>query len=155
MTRRTITNDSFVMERRYAAAPSRVFHAFADRDTKAEWFGCEEGWEVTEYAMDFRVGGKEVWQLGPPGGTVHRNDTTYHEIVPNERLVWSYAMRLDDRCISVSLASVELQPDGAGTLLTLTEHGMYLDGYDDGGDRERGTREGLAKLDAYLQRSKA
>lgn len=150
MTSRTITHDSFVMERHYDAAPSRVFQAFADREAKASWFGCVDGFEVAEHTMDFRIGGKEVWRGGPSGDVVHRNDTTYHDIVPNERIVWSYAMQLGDRRISVSLASVELRPIRGGTQLTLTEHGMYLDGYDDAGERERGTRELLARLGAFV-----
>jgi len=39
----------------------------------------------------------------------------------------------------VSQACIQLTPDGAGTKLTLTEYGDFLDGYDDAGSREHGT----------------
>ncbi len=57
--------------------------------------------------------------------------------------------------ISVSLATVEFDPAGAGTRLTYTEQGAFLDGGDTGAIREHGTRELLDQLDAYLQRETA
>ena len=62
-----------------------------------------------------------------------------------------YDMHLDDTRISVSLATVEFEPEGAGTRLVLTEQGAFLDGFDDPSLRERGTRDLLAALDAALR----
>ena len=45
---------------------------------------------------------------------------------------------------------MELRPAGAGTKLTFTEQGVFLDGYDDAGSREQGTRWLLDKLAASL-----
>jgi len=70
---------------------------------------------------------------------VSKFDATYYDVIPNERLVYSYEMHLDDRKISVSLATFELKPAGAGTRLVMTEHGAFLDGYDDAGSREKGS----------------
>lgn len=64
-------------------------------------------------------------------------------MIPNERVVYSYVMHLDDRKISASLATLELRPakDGSGgTHLVMTEQGAFLDGYDDAGSRERGSQ---------------
>ena len=151
MSGRSTQHDTFTIARRYPAAPARVFAAFADPVTKARWFGCVEGWEVAEHTLDFRVGGREVWRGGPPGGTQHRNDTVYHDIVPNERMVWSYTMSLDDTRISVSLATVELARDGSGTRLTFTEQGVFLDDYDGARERERGTQQLLDSLERALR----
>ena len=60
-------------------------------------------------------------------------------------------MHLDDRKISVSLATVELRPDGAGTEFVITEQGAFLDGYDDAGAREHGTGILLDRLGASLK----
>ncbi|MFL5493940.1 MAG: SRPBCC family protein [Gemmatimonadales bacterium] len=150
MSARASQHDTFTIERRYRAAPARVFAAFADPARKSRWFGCVEEWEVAEHTLDFRVGGRELWRGGPPGGMPHRNDTVYHDIVPNERIVWSYAMQLGERRISVSLATVELHPDGSGTRLRFTEQGVYLDGYDETAERERGTRALLDNLERAL-----
>jgi len=49
-------------------------------------------------------------------------------------------MHLNEAKISVSLATMELKPEGPGrTTLKVTEQGAFLDGYDDDGSRERGT----------------
>jgi hypothetical protein len=48
-------------------------------------------------------------------------------------------MHLNDRKISVSLATMQLKADGARTTLKVSEQGAFLDGYDDAGSRERGT----------------
>jgi len=89
---------------------------------------------------------------GPKGGAVHAYNATYYDIVPDERFVIAYDMHLDDKRISVSLATVEFQPAGNGTRLKYTEQGAFLDGYDDAGSRERGTQGLLDQLDAALRK---
>jgi uncharacterized protein YndB with AHSA1/START domain len=57
--------------------------------------------------------------------------------------------------LSVSLATFELEPEGEGTTLTLTEHGVYLDGHEDPALREEGTRMLFDQLAAYVRRVRA
>jgi uncharacterized protein YndB with AHSA1/START domain len=71
--------------------------------------------------------------------------------VPDRRIVYAYAMHRDDVKISVSLATVEFVPSGAGTTQVVTEQGAFLDGYDDAGSREHGTGGLLDKLEAALR----
>ena len=52
--------------------------------------------------------------------------------------------------LSSSLASIELKPDGAGTRLTLTEYGVYLDGFDGAAGREEGTNWLMDRLGQSL-----
>ena len=75
--------------------------------------------------------------------------------MPNERIIISYDMHLDDKRISVSLATVELKPKGSGTRLVFTEQGAFLDGFDDPGQREKGTLDLLDALGAELERQSA
>ena len=63
----------------------------------------------------------------------------YHDIVPEQRIVYAYDLVLDGRLVSVSLATIELHPEGSGTRLVFTEHGAFLDGLDDPAAREHGT----------------
>lgn len=150
MTKRTATHATFVIERDYPHPPAKVFAAFADPQKKARWFGGPDEWEKSNHKLDFRVGGQESVSGGPPGGTVHAYNAEIWDIVENERIVTSYQMHLDDRRISVSLATYEFKPNGANTTFVLTEQGVFLDGYDDAGQREEGTRELLSQLETYL-----
>lgn len=150
MTQRNTVHATFVIERDYPHAPAKVFDAFADQKKKIKWFGGPDEWEKSNHKLDFRVGGKESVSGGPPGGTVHSYNAEYWDIVPNARIVTSYQMHMDKQRISVSLATMEFKPNGAGTTFVLTEQGAFLDGYDDAGERERGTRELLGQLETYL-----
>ena len=42
-------------------------------------------------------------------------------------------------------------PAGAGARMLFTEQAVFLDGYDDAGGREKGTRALLDKLEATLK----
>jgi uncharacterized protein YndB with AHSA1/START domain len=150
MTKRSTTHATFVIERDYPHAPSKVFAAFANPQSKAQWFGGPDNWEKSNYKLDFRIGGKESISGGPPGGTVHAYSAEIWDIVENERIVLAYDMHLDAIRISVSLATTEIKPSANGTRLTYTEQGVYLDGYDDAGQREEGTQQLLNQLDAFL-----
>ncbi|MCX5495926.1 SRPBCC family protein [Kaistia dalseonensis] len=151
MTKRTAEHATFVIDRVFAAAPGRVFNAFADEKAKARWFGGPKEWDQGERSMDFRVGGREVNRGGPAGGPQHSFEALYWDIVPNERIVYSYEMHLDDRKISVSLATIEMKPEGSGTRLVVTEQGVFLDGYDDNSSREHGTRQLIETLGRSLE----
>ena len=151
MTKRSTTHASFVIDKRYPASPARVFRAFAEEQAKARWFSGPDGFELYEKAFDFRVGGHEVLVGKHAGGRVSAFYCEYQDIVPDERIVYAYRMSLDGVPISASLATIELAPEGAGTHLTLTEYGVYLDGYDDAGSREHGTTWLLGKLGDSLR----
>ena len=128
-----------------------MFAAWSDPVAKRRWFGGPEAWERGEYSLDFRVGGRERASGGPAEGPKHSYDAIYQDIVQNERIIISYDMHLGGRHISVSLATVELKPSGKGTRLTFTEQGAFLDGYDDAGSREQGSKDLLDALGRALK----
>lgn len=150
MTERNVTHATFTIERVYPAAPARVFRAFADPKEKAKWFSGGSEWTEEVREENFRIGGTDhvagKWHNGP----VSDFRCIYQDIIPGERIIYTYDMRLDDRRISVSLATIEFRPEGKGTRLVLTEQGAFLDGYDDAGGRERGTRQLLDQLGQSL-----
>jgi uncharacterized protein YndB with AHSA1/START domain len=147
----TARHATFVIERSYAATPSRVFAAWSDRGSKARWFTGPEEWKKGECELDFRVGGHERVSGGPKGGPVHTYEARYHDIVAERRIVSTYDMYMNDTRISVSLATVEFPPEGKGTLLRYTEQAVFFDDYDDAGSREHGTRALLDNLDRVLR----
>lgn len=161
MTDRSVIHDTFSIERNYPAARSRVFAAFASAEAKDAW-GDTGGLEPAEgeagiEEFDFRPGGRErfahKWQ-----GTSYRYDALYYDIVPDQRIVYSYEMYADGARISVSVATIEFATiefanSGGGTALTWTEQGAYLDGIDGPQApalREGGTTEMLDGLASYL-----
>jgi uncharacterized protein YndB with AHSA1/START domain len=148
--RRTVVHHTFVIERDYPAALSRVFEAFADPVIRRRWFAEGEGIKIDELGLDFRVGGKERSQFRFQGGDPVVSETTYRDIVPDQRIVLDYSMSVADRLISVSLTTVELYPAGGGTHLIYTEQGAYLDGADQPDGRERRCRDLLETLAAEL-----
>jgi uncharacterized protein YndB with AHSA1/START domain len=148
---RSVTHATFHLKRSYDAPVARLWRALTDADAKARWFAGTPGkWELLERQMDVRPGGRERLSGRWEGGVVSTFEATYHDVIPNERLVYAYDMYLDDRKISVSLATLQLKAENDKTTLMVTEQGAFLDGYDDAGSREQGTRHLLDALGASL-----
>jgi uncharacterized protein YndB with AHSA1/START domain len=151
MTLSTVVHDTFVIERTYDAPVKLVFEAWADPARKARWFVGSADALGAGYDLDFRVGGRETFRGGPPGGTVHTYESRYHDIVPEQRIVYTYEMYADENRISVSVATVEFRGEGDVTRLVLTEQGVFLDRHDTAAQREEGTRTFLESLAASLR----
>jgi uncharacterized protein YndB with AHSA1/START domain len=151
MTERTVTHAIFNLERTYPASLQRVFDAFATEQGKTRWFAGSPGeWTAMERSFDFREGGEERLVGRWASGTVSEFHARYLDIVPGERIVYAYEMRIDGVKISASLATVQFKPAAEGTRLMVTEQGAFLDGYDDAGSRERGTAELLDRVGESL-----
>ena len=151
MSTSTVAHDTFVIERTYDAPVAEVFRAWTDPVLKARWFAGSEDALENGYALDFRVGGPEVNRGGPPGGLVYTYDSEYRDIVPEERIVYTYEMHAGDDRISVSVATIEFLDEGTATRLVLTEQGVFLDGNDNSAQREEGTRSFLESLARHLE----
>jgi uncharacterized protein YndB with AHSA1/START domain len=134
MTTQTSTqaiHSNFVVERNYPQAPERVFAAFAEPARKRTWY-AEGDHEIKEFAMDFRIGGSERFHYRfkeghPIAGSEIVNESTYHHIVPGERIVMTQKMSLNGKPIVVNLLTLEFVRSGQGTDLILTDQGTYLD----------------------------
>jgi len=155
MRKRSTHPATFVIERYFAASPAEVFTAWADPKVKAGWFLGSDEFEESNHRLDFRIGGQESVSGGPPSGPVHVYNAVYRDIVPNERIVYTYDMHLDKWRISVSLATVELKLAKSGTRMIFTEQAVFLDGMDSPGAREQATRDLLDNLDVALRREPA
>jgi uncharacterized protein YndB with AHSA1/START domain len=94
-------------------------------------------------------------RFSPDGVTMIFNDTAYLDIVPNQRIVFAYTMRIGEERISSSLATVELTAEGKGTRLIYTEQGAFFDepGQEEG--RQKGCDGLLNALGAELERRRA
>ncbi len=135
---RSVTHNTFVLERAYPATPERVYDAIANPAKKRGWFVEGEGHEVEHFEMDFRPGGSERVRFrfakGPLQSANLSNEGRYEDIVPGRRVVMSSTMSIDDRRISASLVTFELLPDRKGTLLVLTNQSAVFRGSGRAGD---------------------
>ncbi len=148
---RSVAHGSFHIERSYDAPVESVWRALTEPAAKEKWFVGPPGeWVLLERDMDVRAGGREVVRGRFKSGLVSSFEALYHDVVRHERLVYSYVMHLDDKKISVSLATMRLKTESGGTKLVVTEQGAFLDGYEDAGAREDGTAYLLAALGASL-----
>ena len=162
MAGRSVIHETFRIERTYAAAPSSVFAAFSTEEARNSWGDTDDleppenqddgDGQVSEF--DFRVGGRELFTTREEG-TTYRYDGRYHDIVADNRIVYSYEMYADGARISVSVATIEFAQSDGGTRLIWTEQGVYLDGHN-GAEapemRKDATIDMLNGLAAYLQR---
>ena len=112
----------------------------------------------TRYELDFRVGGAEISSgvFAPTGEHEERLEyrAVFHDIVPDERVVFSYHLTVDDVRRWASLVTIELAPRDGGTSLRHTEHYVFLaytaDGAHDTAHLKGGTRLQLNALAAAL-----
>jgi len=144
MNERFVKHATFVVERTYAVSPERVYRAWADPVAKAKWFSKAD-------IFEFRVGGRESSSGGPPEGPVFVFEAIYQELVPEQRIVYTYTLDSGGVRISVSTTTVELVEVDGGTKLIFTEQGTFLDGHDTPEIREHGTGLMLDALGKALE----
>ena len=139
---------SLTLKRRLKAPPSQVYSAWTDPKKIARWFGPRDTAQASVAAeIDLRVGGHYRISFTSEGGERHQVGGVYREVVPNRRLVFSWAWHSTPE--RASLVSITLAPDGeTGTLLTLQHEQFFDEKARDG--HERGWAGTLEKLDQYL-----
>jgi uncharacterized protein YndB with AHSA1/START domain len=136
---------SLTITRRLPASPERCFHAWTDPEALKRWFGPGEI-EVLRAETDPRVGGRYRILARSPSGEEHDVSGVFREVVPNRKLVFTWAWRSTPE--RQSLVTVEFIPEGTATALTLT-HEQFAD--EGARDRHRhGWSACLDKLTAFV-----
>ena len=148
MTTRSIVHGSFTVKRTYPHAPARVFRHWSDPTLKRSWYGGP-GQGDRRPVFEFRVGGLEN-NFGTVGEQRFAVEHVYYDIVPDNRIVYAYDVKINDVVTSLSIAAVEFRPSGMGTELIVTEHGAFLDGHDYADERQGGTNWVLDRLGEVL-----
>jgi uncharacterized protein YndB with AHSA1/START domain len=86
------------------------------------WFHPGADMRTPLATVDLRVGGRYRIVMLEPGGVEHRVGGVYREIVPNRRLVFTWAWESAPE--NETLVTVSMMPRDGGTLLTLTHEGF-------------------------------
>jgi len=147
MTEHSVIHHTFTIERSYPVAPQLTFQAWAVPAIKARWFAPAAG---QEHHLDFRVGGVEITRGTAPDGTAMVFTFHYHDIVDQERIVYTSTLTGDGVLATVSLTTLVFALDGEQTELTLVEQATFLDGHEKPEWREHGTGQWLDGLGAEL-----
>jgi uncharacterized protein YndB with AHSA1/START domain len=114
---------SLTLKRRFDASPGKVYAAWTEPEKIAKWFGPEQI-ETLRAQADARVGGAFRIIMRGADGEEHDVSGIYREVVPNEKLVFTWAWRSTPE--RLSLVTVLIKPDRGGSLLTLT-HEQFFD----------------------------
>jgi uncharacterized protein YndB with AHSA1/START domain len=131
-TTEAATKPSLTLKRRLKAPPAKVFAAWTDPEKVKVWMGPGEI-KALRVETDLRVGGCFRWVMKAPDGEEHDVSGVYREVVANQKLVFTWAWKSTPE--RESLVTVEIKPDGDGSLLTLT-HEQFFDA--DARDRHQG-----------------
>lgn len=132
--------------RHFAVAPERVWQAWTDPEILVRWFGPDAG-QVHSAELDVREGGRFRVAFSTLDGETHTCLGTYREVVPHERLAFTWEwITMPERQSHVLLS---FRAVGGGTEFTL-HHSRFADVPARDGHRQ-GWTGSLDKLAALLE----
>lgn len=140
----TAVKPSLTIKRRFRAPPAKVFAAWTNPQELAKWMG-PSGTVAVAAEADLRAGGRYHIRIVVPGDE-HNVSGVYREIVPNEKLVFTWAWRSTPE--RESLVTIALKADGDGTLMTFTHEQFFDEKARD--DHNKGWTGTFEKLETYL-----
>lgn len=121
---KTQERPSLSIVRKYDAAPGKVWRAITEPEMLKKWMAPSDAFKVPVAEADLRVGGRYHIIMNAPDGQVHDVSGVYREIVPNKKLVYTWAWKSTPERQSV--VTIELRAAGGGTELTL-KHEQFFD----------------------------
>jgi uncharacterized protein YndB with AHSA1/START domain len=117
------------VRRHLAAAPSRVFAAFADASLVNRWLTPSPDVALRVLEFDFRVGGSYRFAYEVPGRPTMVVNGQYRRIEPPETIVFTWNIEPPDEHAGVrSEVTVTLTARGAGTDLRIRHARLTLPG---------------------------
>lgn len=140
-----IAKPSLTIKRRFKAPPATVYAAWTDAEKMSHWMG-PAGVRTVQAECDLRVGGHYAVRMVTESGDEHNVSGVYREIVPNQKLVFTWAWKtMPER---ESVVTVTFKDDSGGTLMTL-QHEQFFD--DDARDRHQAGWNGtMDRLEKFL-----
>lgn len=142
-----LAKPSVTLKRHIKAPPAKVFKAWTDAAQLVQWFGPAQTIVSTVRAdMDVREGGRYRVSFETDDGEYHEVGGVYREIVPDQRLVFTWAWHSTPE--RESIVNVTMLPDGDGTMLTLFHEQFFDQAAAEG--HTRGWTGTLDKLEAVF-----
>ena len=138
---------SLTLTRRFRACPEKVWAAWTDPERLIAWFCTTKARPGSMRAdLDVRVGGRYRISFDMISGEHSEVGGIYREVVPHERLVFSWAWHSTPE--RESLVTVSIRPDGDGALMIFTHEQFFDEAARD--NHARGWNELIAQLEALL-----
>ena len=104
---------SLALKRRFKASPAQLFQAWTQPEKMIRWWGVTGHPKTPIAEADLKVGGRFRVQFHTPDGERHSVSGVYREVVPNRKLVFSWAWQSTPE--RESQVTIDLNPITAGT----------------------------------------
>lgn len=134
----------------FPGTPERVFRAWTQKEELEQWFG-PEGYRTRVQELDVRIGGSYRFEMRNPDGGLAYLTGTYMEIVPHEKLVYTWRWMDWAEHVEDTLVTVRFHDKGNSTEVAVLHqnfaHEMAMTGHGFAwrGILESGLRKHLAK----------
>jgi len=138
---------SLALKRRFEASPAQLYQAWTQPEKMIRWWGVTGHANAPIAEADLRIGGHFRVQFWTPNGEHHSVSGVYREVVPDRKLVFSWAWQSTPE--RESQVTVDLKPDNDGTILTLTHEQFFNETARD--DHRRGWTQALDMLESLFR----
>ena len=141
--------DHLRIERTLPAPRRAVYRAFTEPEHMLQWFG-PHGFVATTVQLDVRAGGAWRGGMRGPDGKERVASGVYREVVPEQRLVFTYAWEDGGERGHETVCTVELSDAGRMTRLVFTQGPFETSAATEG--HQGGWSEAFEKLCAEVAR---
>ena len=137
---------SLTIVRSFKCAPEKVWRALTQPEALKQWMAPTDEFTIPVAESDVRVGGRYHIVMRSPDGEEHDVSGAYREVVPNRKLVYTWAWKSTPE--RESLVTMELRAAGGSTELTL-RHEQFFD--EEARDKhQQGWNSCVGRLDRLL-----
>ncbi len=139
------------LEKTFKVGVGTVFAAWADLDKRAHWNSPSDEVKIKYTEDDFSVGGKDV-SLCLVGDYIAAEVVgIYHDIVPDQRIVYTEIIKSEGAVQGVSQVSVSFAPSGTGCEMIITLQTCAIAGAEVLDDVAMGWTAALEKMTGFLE----
>jgi uncharacterized protein YndB with AHSA1/START domain len=139
---------TLIITRLFNAPPAAVFRAFTDPQQMLQWYGPRHH-PATHVQADARPGGTfRVCLRSQADGRELRHGGTYREVVPDRRLVFTFAWDREHGMGPETLVTIDFEDRGGKTLMTF--HQSVFDTTENRDGHVQGWTSAFDRLDDLL-----